>query len=85
MITNSSGAKVSAKEAAKEALAQAVRNVVADPGVSGGFDMTEKEAAKLRDQLEKISARLLAKLTPAASDEAAAPADDTAAEADTEE
>jgi hemerythrin superfamily protein len=75
MITNSNGDKVSAKEAAKEALAAAIKKVVNDGAAldeqleffkAGGSDMTEKESAKVKEQLDKISARLLSKLEPAA-------------------
>ncbi len=83
MITNSNGVKVSAKEAAKEALAQAVKDAVEKAALNGvgGPGVTDKEFAKVQEQLEKISARLLSKLTPASTEDAPA-VEDTAAEQD---
>lgn len=64
MITNSNGDKVSAKEHAKEYLNQAIK--VALENYTGGEQMTDKEVEKAKEQLDKVSARLLSKLEPAA-------------------
>jgi hypothetical protein len=63
MINNLNGVKVSAKEAAKSYLNHMLTEAVAN--YSGSEQMTDKELAKVKEQLDKISARLLAKLVPA--------------------
>lgn len=54
MIKNSKGEKCTPKQLAKELVAAAVKSVTFD-----GSDLTEKESALIREQLDKVSGRAL--------------------------